>query len=123
MLFRLSEAGLLRQVIGPNVLRECEEVIRRKAPASLPVLAQLLATSQVETSDAPTPEHLALAQRLIDYAPDAHVLAEAIAAQPDWLVTHDKVYFMKDRDTLDLSFKLGNPGEFIQKFRNDLTQP
>ena len=50
-LFQLGEAGLLRLFIGPNVLRECEEVVRRKSLVSLPTLAQLLAIGRVETRE------------------------------------------------------------------------
>jgi predicted nucleic acid-binding protein len=52
-LFQLGEAGLLRLFIGPNVLRECDEVVRRKAPASHSTLAQLLEIGRVETTPAP----------------------------------------------------------------------
>ena len=52
-LFLLAEAGIIRPVVGPTVLKECDEVIRRKAPGSLPTLAQLLAAAQMETSAAP----------------------------------------------------------------------
>jgi hypothetical protein len=41
-LFKLGEAGVLQHIVGSNVLRECEVVVRHKAPTTLPTLAYLL---------------------------------------------------------------------------------
>ncbi|MFZ5886029.1 MAG: PIN domain-containing protein [Chloroflexota bacterium] len=120
-LFLLAEAGVLRLVVGPTVLTECDEVVRRKAPHSLPILAQLLAAANVETSASPTKSQIKTAASLVRYAPDARVLAEAIRAQPDWFVTHDKEHFLKSRVTLNLPFEIGTPGDLIQKFKDDPT--
>jgi predicted nucleic acid-binding protein len=118
-LFQLGEAGMLKLVIGPNVLRECDEVVRRKVPFSLPALAQLLALGQVETSIAPTKRHIVLAHSMVEYEPDALVLAEAISARPDWFVTHDKEHFLKERKVSDLTFNIGTPGDLIQALKDD----
>ncbi len=120
-LFLLAEAGILKPVVGPTVLKECDAVIRRKAPGSLPILAQLLAAAQMETSAAPTSGQIRMAQSYVRYAPDARVLAEAIHAKPDWFVTHDKEHFLKSREKLNLAFEIGAPGDFIQRFKDDFT--
>ena len=122
-LFHLAEAGILRLVVGPNVLRECDEVVRRKAPASLPVLAQLLDTSQIEISAAPTAQQIAAARACVQYEPDAYVLAEAMSAGPDWFITHDKEHFLKTRQEFDLPFEIGTPGDLIQSIRDDYSLP
>jgi predicted nucleic acid-binding protein len=122
-LFQLGEVGMLKLVIGPNVLRECDEVVRRKVPSSLPALAQLLALGRVETSIAPTKRHIVLARSMVEYKPDALVLAEAISARPDWLVTHDKEHFLKKRKVFDLTFSIGTPGDLIQALKDDFTLP
>jgi predicted nucleic acid-binding protein len=122
-LFQLGDAGMLKLVIGPNVLRECDEVVRRKAPSSLPALAQLLILGQVETSIAPTKRHIALARSIVEYKPDALVLAEAISARPDWFITHDKEHFLKERKGFDLTFDIGTPGDLIQALKGDFTLP
>ncbi len=122
-LFQLAEAGLLKLIAGPNVLRECDEVVRRKAPSSLPMLAQLLAIGKVETSPAPSSKQIAMARLYVKYAPDAHILAEAINAGPDWFVTHDKVHLLKVRMANRLSLKIGTPGDFIQELKYDFTLP
>lgn len=120
-LFLLAEAGVLRLVVGPTVLKECDEVIRRKAPGSSPKLAQLLAAAQTETSAPPSKRELKTAQSHVRYVPDAHVLAEAIRAKPDWFVTHDKEHFLKSRSKIKLPFEIGTPGDLIQRFKDDFT--
>ena len=122
-LFQLGEAGLLKLLIGPNVLRECDEVVRRKAPASLPTLAQLLEIGRVETSPAPTRKMIEFARSMVGYEPDANVLAEAISAEPDWFVTHDKEHFLKGLKNSDLVFLIGTPGDLIQSLKDDFTLP
>ena len=122
-LFQLGEAGLLKLIIGPNVLRECDEVARRKAPASLPPLAQLLALGRVETCLAPADELVQQARAIVGYEPDARVLAEAIGAGPDWFITHDREHFLKNPTALDLAFQIGTPGDLIQAFKDDFTLP
>ena len=120
-LFLLAEAGVLRLVVGPTVLVECDEIVRRKTPHSMPILAQLLAASQIETSAAPTRNQIRTAQSLVRYTPDARVLAEAIHAKPDWFVSHDKEHFLKSRSKFNLPFEIGTPGDLLQWFKEDLT--
>ena len=122
-LFHLAEAGLLRLIVGPTVLREADEVVRRKVPASLSLLAQLLDAGRVETSSASAPEQLELAQRFVEYAPDAHVLLEAICAEVDWFVTHDKEHFLSAKQEIKLSFEIGTPGDLLQKFKDNFFIP
>jgi predicted nucleic acid-binding protein len=118
-LFYLGEAGLLKLIVGPNVLREANEVVRRKASDSLPLLAQLLAAGQLATSSEPTKQQVETAQRFVQYLPDATVLAEAIQAQPDWFITHDKEHFLRRQPEMDLQFKTGTPGDLLQMIKDD----
>ncbi len=111
--FLLGEAGILHLIVGSNVLREADEVVRRKIPDSLPLLAQLLTASHIETSRKPTEKESKTAQTHVLYLPDALVLAEAIATQPDWLITHDKEHFLNQRSNMQLSFAIGTPGDLI----------
>ncbi|MDP1778654.1 MAG: PIN domain-containing protein [Anaerolineales bacterium] len=122
-LFHLAEAGLLQLIVGPTVLREADEVVRRKTPASLPLLAQLLEAGQVETCSAPTPKQIESARSLVAYIPDARVLAEAIRAEPDWFVTHDKEHFLKAKKGISLSFEIGTPGDLLQTFKDEFYLP
>ena len=120
-LFKLAETDVLRLVIGPNVLRECDEVVSQKMPSSSPALAQLLAYSSVETSPAPTNRQIEAAKAYVAYAPDAYVLADSIQAKADWFITHDKEHFLKQRSKITLPFEIGTPGDLIQRLKDDFT--
>ena len=122
-LFHLGEVRLLQLIVGPTVLREADEVVRRKAPASLPLLAQLLEAGQVETRSTPTPKQIESARSQVAYTPDARVLAEAICAEPDWFVTHDKEHFLKAKKGITLSFEIGTPGDLLQTFKDEFYHP
>ena len=111
--FLMGEAGFLDLMIGPIVLREADEVTRRKAASSLSLLAQLLEAGRVKTSLKATNKQIEDARERIHYQPDACVLAEAIAAQPDWFITHDKEHFLKAGKELEISFNIGTPGDLI----------
>ncbi len=118
-MFHLAEAGLVKLVVSSDVLRECEEVVQRKSPLSLPLLAQLLALAGVEASPAFTSRELAAARRYVRYLPDAHILAAAIHACPDWFVTHDREHFLKMSTTSEFSFRIGTPGDLIQALKDE----
>ena len=114
-LFRLGEAGVLQLIVGPNVLRECEQVVRRKAPTSLPLLAYLLEKGMVEITRRSPDEFIQQAKAMVAYEPDAIILAEAIAAGSDWFITRDKAHS-------GLSIRIGTPGDLIQAMEDEFRQ-
>lgn len=117
-LFYLGEAGLLKLAVGPNVLREAEDVVRRKVPGSLPLLAQLLDAGNVETTLEPTKQQVETARRFVQYLPDAYVLGEAIQAQPEWFITHDQEHFLRHQPDTGLQFRIGTPGDLLQEIQD-----
>ncbi|MEJ2354086.1 MAG: PIN domain-containing protein [Anaerolineales bacterium] len=121
-LFRLGEAGMLQLIVGSNVLRECEEVVRRKAPASLPTLAYLLEVGMVEIATQSPDDFIEQAKAIVAYEPDAYVLAEAMSAEPDWLITHDKAHFLSANTGSSLTIRIGTPGDLIQALEDEFTQ-
>lgn len=121
-LFQLGEVEVLQLVIGPNVLRECEDVLRRRMPGSLPKLAHMLELARVETASQPPAELIEEARSIVEYRPDAYVLAEAMAAEPDWFITHDKEHFLDVRPVSRLSFRVGTPGDLIQFLEDEHLQ-
>lgn len=122
-LFQLGETGLLKLLIGRHVLWECDQMIRRKAPGSLSLLARLLDAGLVETSPAPTMDQIEIARSLVEYRPDAYVLAEAMASKPDWFVTHDREHFLKEHKKLNLDFQIGTPGDLLQAIVDEYLLP
>ena len=121
-LFQLGEVGVIQLVAGPNVLRECEDVVRRKVPGSLPTLAYLLELAKIEVISNPHDDQVENAKAIVEYEPDAYVLAEAMEAEPDWFITHDKQHFLKKRKGSGLAFKLGTPGDLIQSLEDEFSQ-
>lgn len=121
-LFRLGEAGVLQLIVGSNVLRECEQVVRRKAPASLPTLAYLLELGMVEITTRSTDDFVEQANAIVAYEPDAYVLAEAIGAEPDWFITHDKAHFLNVNPDSSSAIRIGTPGDLIEALEDEFTQ-
>ncbi len=113
-LFQLSAARVISIVLGPHVLKEVEEVVRRKLPASLPELARLLSVSRVEVAEAAGMDRLEEARQLVSYLPDARVLAEALAIGVDWFITHDKEHFLRRGLTAQALCQIGTPGDFLE---------
>lgn len=58
---------------------------------------------------------------MVTYTPDAIILAEALAAGPDWFITHDKADFLKSDLDAQLPFRIGTPGDMIQFLASYLT--
>lgn len=54
---------------------------------------------------------------MIEYAPDAHVLAEAIAARSETLVSLKHKHMVCNPRATVLSFPVGTPGDFLAWFR------
>jgi predicted nucleic acid-binding protein len=121
VLFRLGEAGVLQLIVGPNVLRECEEVVRRKAPATLPSLAYLLESGKVEITSRSPDEFIEQAKAIVAYKPDVCVLAEAMAAEADWFINHDKAHFLNANLGSSLTIRIGTPGDLIQTLEDEFT--
>jgi len=121
-LFKLGEAGVLQLIVGSNVLRECEDVVRRKVPASLPKLAYLLELGMVEITTQSPDAFIEQATAIVVYKPDAYVLADAIGAKPDWFITHDKIHFLSVNPGSNLAFRIGTPGDLIQSLEDEFTQ-
>jgi predicted nucleic acid-binding protein len=119
-LLRLGEMGAITLLVGPGVLTEAEEVFRRKAPDMLPSLAVLLAQAHVVVGPAADESAVARADSAIAYAPDARILAEALAAAADFFVTHDQAHFLDNPDARDLPCLIGSPGDALQWLRQQL---
>jgi predicted nucleic acid-binding protein len=116
----LAELDAIRLWVGPVVLREADEVFRRKAPDLLPLLAALLDRAQVMVAPAAGPDDQAKAAAIVDYARDAHVLAEALASRTDFFITHDEAHFLRNPLSQTLPCRVGSPGDFLAWIRTEL---
>ena len=119
VVLKLGEAGLISLLVGRTVLAEADDVVARKAPSTRPLLAVLLDAAGVEVGPAPSRKRLASARRCVAHAGDAAVLAEALAAEADWLLTHDKRHLLR-AGTLVAALMIGTPGDLIAYLRENL---
>jgi predicted nucleic acid-binding protein len=117
LILKLGEAGLVHLVIGPRVLEEADRTFSRKALDSKPLFAILLDVARVEMGKPARRAHLDVANEVIGYAPDAHVLAEAISNDADYFVTLDRKHFHADA-VKGLPLLVGTPGDFLAWLRN-----
>ena len=63
---------------------------------------------------------MARAKAVVAYAPDAHVLAEALSAKVDYFVTLDRQHFVDNPRAETLPFPVGTPGDFLAWLRERL---
>ena len=82
-------------VASELVLIEAERNLAQKAPAALPAFRQLCELAVGETVDKPSRKELDRAAAIIALK-DAPVLAAAIKARVDYLVTLDRRHFAND---------------------------
>lgn len=120
LILKLGEAGGLRLLVGPRVLREADDVLARKAPESKVLFALLLDQAGVEIGPVPDAVACNRAEKVVDYAPDARILAEALVAQADYFVTFDRQHFIDNPTVSGLPFPVGTPGEFLAWLRERL---
>ncbi|OQW96124.1 MAG: hypothetical protein BWK77_06320 [Verrucomicrobia bacterium A1] len=118
VLFKLGEARALALLVSPQVLREAEGALKRKAPESLASFTVLLERTNANVgASAPEADAKKWAE-LTNHLGDARVIADAVAAEPDYLVTLDKEHLLGNSSLRkQLPFPMGTPGEFLLWFR------
>lgn len=121
LILKLGEAGAVRLWVGQQVLQEADRVLARKAPGSQALFALLLDRAQVSVGPEPHETALVQSKAAVDYPPDAHVLAEALAAEVDYLVSLDRKHLVGNPRASALPFPVGTPGDFLAWFRDRLT--
>jgi predicted nucleic acid-binding protein len=124
MLLKLGEAQAVKLVVSSQVLTEIESVLRRKAPQSLGSLALLLDRSRIQVVSQVPKEQITLCQTIVDYQPDAIVLAAAWIAEVDYFVTLDSKHFLDNQQLHELApFPVGTPGSCLAWYRSNLLSP
>ena len=122
MILKLGEARAVRVLVSSHVLQEAENVLRRKAPDLIGLLALLLDRSGAETVAAPLPDFVQECLALTSYPADALVLAAAKMTAADYFVTLDREHFLNN-DALKraMPFPVGTPGDFLAWYRGRIT--
>jgi len=119
-ILRLAEAGQLEILVTRQVITEAERNVRRKLPGGLSFLQQALMPLLHLLPD-PSPEAVGACERMIASSADAPILAAAMAAQVDYLVTLDRKHFLDDPGVAHKSgLRIGTPGDFLAWLRSQL---
>lgn len=117
LILKLGEAGAIQLWIGPGVLREAERVIERKSPRSKGYFALLLDRSNIQVGEEASKEALKVASVVVDYLPDAQIVAEALTVGVDYFVSFDRQHLLENPRAERLPFPMGTAGDFLAWYR------
>ena len=122
LILKLGEAGAVQLWVGPRVLQEADAVLARKAVENKALFALLLDRAKVSVGPEPDDTALAQARTVVDYPPDARIVAEALAVDADYLVSLDREHLVGNPRASELPFLVGTPGDFLAWFREHLQE-
>ncbi len=105
--------GELRVVISQQVLEEVVRTLGAKLVEALPTLRRLLVSVPPEIVQDPSLEEVARWVGVLHPA-DAGILAAAMAAQVDYLVTGDKHFFEKPDMAEKIGLRIVTPTQFLE---------
>jgi predicted nucleic acid-binding protein len=121
MLLKLGEARAVNLLVSSQVLVEIEEVLRRKSPQSLGTLTVLLDRSRITLRSRVSDEQITMCQSIVEYVPDAIVVAAAWQAEVDYFVTLDRKHFLNNIQLHKAApFVVGTPGSCLAWYRDRL---
>jgi len=92
-LIRLAFEEKVRLIVSQDILDEVARNILKKAPHMATLYDLLLTTMDLEIVDAPPQD---IVEQAVEYVTekDAHVIAAALEAKPDYLVTYDQKHLL-----------------------------
>ncbi len=122
LILKLGEAGAVSLWVGPWVLREMEAVLTRKSPKSMPYFALLLDRARVHVGKEADEADVKRALSVVDYRPDAQVLAEALVVGADYFVSFDRRHLLENPQVAQLPFPIGTAGDFLSWYRERLRE-
>lgn len=77
----------------------------------------LLDRARVTVGPEPGKREVARASAAVTYKPDARILAEALAAEANYLVTLDKAHLLCNQLAAGLPLMIGSPGDLLALLR------
>jgi hypothetical protein len=117
----MGEGEIISLWVGNKVLKETDAVLVRKSPKSRALFAFLLGQARIRTGPKPTIENHAQALMITDYEPDVQVLAEALAAGTNYMVSFNRRHLIDNPKAHLLPFKIGTAGDFLAWYREQYT--
>jgi predicted nucleic acid-binding protein len=119
----LAEIGLLQIVVCQQVLDETRRNLMEKAPEAMPYFERITLALKLEVVDYPSEEDVAKCKETIRHVSDAPILAAAMNAAPDRLVTLNTQHFIDDPEVARKSgLVIQTPGQFMMEIRGFLTE-
>ena len=124
MLFRLAEIQSIQILISSSVLSKADRALRRKAPDALGHLAVWLNEANCQAIDNAPWAEVEAWNEIVDYLPDAGVIAAAVVAEAEYLVTLDRQHILDNRRLVrTLPLPIGTPGDCLAWLRTALISP
>ena len=115
IILSLCEAGQVQAVVSEAILDECQRNIQRKLPEMMPRFQRVTKALKLEVVPYPPLEQVGRCEEII-HRKDAHILAAAIEARPDYLITLDATHFLKDPSVGQKSgLRIVSPGDFLNE--------
>lgn len=116
---RLCEAGVIEPVMSRQVLVEADRNLRAKLPVLVPDFQDFLRHLAPTIVEDPPAQAVERAAHII-HDKDAPILAAAMEASVDYLVTWNTRHFGKAAVRIYARMPLVTPGEFLTAFRQAL---
>jgi predicted nucleic acid-binding protein len=120
-LFMLAVAGEITITISEQVIIESEHALALKSPRSLPYYRDLLRMAKPRIVRIPAPKEVAKYHSIISDPTDAPILAVAVKASVDYLVTLNRKHFLTDpKVAKESGLRIGTPGDALIWMREQL---
>ncbi len=104
--------GQIEVVVSRQVLEELIRTIHQKRPQLIARLYSFLQEAPFEVQPDPAPDEVTRWEQVI-HPPDAPILAAAIAARPDFLITGNRRHFTPQVAAL-AGLRIVTPSEFME---------
>lgn len=112
---RLGQAGVFQLVVSPQVLRELDRNITKKYPRFASASRAQIANIRPELCDEPKASAVRKFHGIIE-KDDQAILAAAVEAKVEWLVTWNTRDFMVEKVAKSVDFKIVTPGQLLKAF-------
>lgn len=117
-LIRLGLQGQVQLIVSPDVLEETIRNLTRKAPEKVEAYQSLLELLQLEITADPAVELVKSVETYV-VAKDAPIVAAAIQAAPDYLVTYDRKHLIEPPEvSQQSSLTIVTPAEVVRAIKN-----
>lgn len=116
---RLFEIGVVELIVSRQVLVEADRNLTAKMPMLLDAYHEFLHRLNPEVVEDPNREAISRTRQVIHHA-DAPILAAAIGARVDYLITWNTRHFQKKSVRDFVLFPIVTPPEFLAAFRRAL---